>query len=277
MRFRLTALFIAILLIVSIMAGCGEEQTQPAETQETATVPATADQKATPEEILPTSVKSTEPAVKETEAPAQITAPDSFIELTGIVGTSPEELAESGCSQVMTVRSEGSSASIGFYQLKNGTDWIEKEDMQCSGYVGRNGVVSYDEMQEGGYATPAGIWHISDAFYIDDKPATGLNSFKITEDTYWVDDPSSEYYNQRVVGTENMDWDSAEDMYYIRPQYNYGFVFDYNAECIPGKGSAFFFHIASNPTAGCVGTSEGNVLAYLEQLSADANPYIIIV
>lgn len=283
MRKRLFTAVLALVLICSLLAGCGEEKNDEK--------PASPDSAETTAASIPPSAPITEPASApltepetdveeteaETEAGAVVVAPDEFVSYTESVGSSPQELYDIGCSQAVVVDSSGSNAQISFYYSNENGEWKKKDSLTCDGYVGRNGVVSYDDMHEGGMATPYGLWHIGEAFYIYDKPSTGLDSFRITEDTYWVDDPNSAYYNRKVVGTENKDWDSAEDMYYITPQYNYGFVFDYNADCIPGKGSAFFFHVAFNPTAGCVGTSEENVLAYLAELSAEKNPYMIII
>jgi L,D-peptidoglycan transpeptidase YkuD (ErfK/YbiS/YcfS/YnhG family) len=90
-----------------------------------------------------------------------------------------------------------------------------------------------------------------------------------------VDDPDSDFYNKYVVGTENKDWNSAERMIEYNG-YRYGFVVDYNVECIKGAGSAIFFHIGSNPTAGCVATSEEVILKYLSLLDKNKNPYVLI-
>ena len=208
-----------------------------------------------------------------TQAPAELTAPDTMNEVLAQGGTSLQQLSDIGCTQLVTVSSSGSSAQLRFFSCENNT-WSEDETLSCSGFVGRNGVTS--DMHEGGNASPFGLYHIGDAFYTNDQPATGLNSFQITSDTYWVDDPDSSHYNQHMEGTAEKDWNSAEHMIDIGG-YRYGFVIDYNTAAAYGKGSAIFFHISSNPTAGCVGTDEASVLAYLSKLNASANPFILIV
>ena len=211
------------------------------------------------------------PTEPETEAP--LTAPDAMTDVLAQNGNSPEDLSSIGCRQLVTVSSYGSGAEIRFYELADNA-WTEDESLSCSGYVGRNGVTS--DMHEGGNASPKGLYHIGDAFYIYSQPETGLSSFQVTSDTYWVDDPNSVYYNQRVEGTANRDWSSAEHMIEI-PQYEYGFVIDYNTEAVYNAGSAIFFHISYGGTAGCVGTDRDHVLSYLSKLDASQNPYIIIV
>ena len=153
--------------------------------------------------------------------------------------------------------------------------WICNEERSCSGFVGRNG--ASDNKREGDGKTPAGLFGVSDAFYMYDAPETGLDMFEITRDTYWVDDPDSRYYNTRVEGTENKDWDSAEHMIDYNPAYLYGFVIDYNPEAVYNMGSAIFFHVSTGGgTAGCVSTGQHYVLQYLALLDKNCNPQILI-
>lgn len=220
-----------------------------------------------------TNTESTQTSSEE-QTEAELTAPESLKNILAMNGMDVSTLSAYGCGQLVTVSSSGSSAQIGFYTMDN-NQWKEDESLSCYGYVGRNGV-TYD-MHEGGLATPFGLYSISEAFYINDAPATGLPAFQITSDTYWVDDPDSKYYNRKVEGTSDKDWDSAEHMIDVSVGYEYGFVIDYNTAAEYNKGSAIFFHVSSGPTAGCVGTDRSSVLAYLAKLDASKNPYIIIV
>ena len=187
-------------------------------------------------------------------------------------GISAEEVTEQATSQIITVSSFGNSATIEFWEIRD-NEWTKDDSMIVSGYVGEMGVT--DDMSEYIKATPSGFFPVMDAFYIHSKPQTGLDTYQITEDTYWVDDPSSDFYNQHVEGTQYQDWNSAEHMIDYS-SYEYGFVIGYNLGCVKGAGSAIFFHIGSGPTAGCVATSESYVLSYLSKLSSGANPYILI-
>lgn len=221
----------------------------------------------------PTQTAAAETAAETSADSGEVKAPDELISLLSRYGMTPQQLSDTGCGQLVTVDSSGSSAKIRFFS-KEGNTWTADDALTCSGYVGRNGVTS--DMHEGGFASPYGLYPIGDAFYIYDQPATGLNSFRITSDTYWVDDPDSAHYNQHMEGTSQKDWSSAEHMidYDV---YRYGFVVDYNTAAEYNKGSAIFFHISYNPTAGCIGTDEASVLDYLSKLSASARPYILIL
>ncbi|WP_316630817.1 hypothetical protein [uncultured Ruminococcus sp.] len=285
-----TVVIIALVCLAIILASTAitlyvvmnKKKPQPAATKDeaipTTTVTATAPQNTAADATTETSPDPstgaiTETAADATQAPAALSAPDTMTEILAQGGSSLQQLSDIGCTQLVTVSSSGSSAQLRFFSCENNT-WTEDETLFCSGFVGRNGVTS--DMHEGGNASPFGLYHIGDAFYINDQPATGLNSFRITSDTYWVDDPDSSHYNQHMEGTAEKDWNSAEHMIDISG-YRYGFVIDYNTAAAYGKGSAIFFHISSNPTAGCVGTDESSVLAYLAKLNASANPFIMIV
>lgn len=199
------------------------------------------------------------------------TVPDELSALLEQSGYSAESIQGSG--QLIVVNASGTSAEISFFE-KSAEGWKRDDSLTCAGYVGVEGTV--DNMSEQISGTPKGLYSIGSAFYQDSAPDTGLDSFAITGDTYWIDDPDSEYYNQKVVGEENRDWNSAEHMSEI-PSYRYGFVINYNMPAEYNKGSAIFFHIGYSPTQGCVAASEDMVLAYLGKLSAAQSPQILII
>ncbi len=199
----------------------------------------------------------------------------SFTDLLSKGGINVNRLDEVNARQLVIVDSSGTSASVSFYE-KNGSEWTKDDSLSTSGYVGSEGTT--DEPSETKSATPKGLYSIGDAFYQDSKPNTKLSTFKITSNTYWVDDPNSKFYNKRVEGTSNKDWNSAEHMSEISV-YKYGFVINYNVNPVKkGTGSAMFFHISSNrPTGGCVSVPEDMVIKYLEKLDKSNNPYILII
>ena len=224
------------------------------------------------ETTVPTTTAAPETAPATTAAP-EITADEDFLALLAESGRTLQELTDMDCRQLVTVAVTDATAQIRFYYLEDNR-WQLEETLVCSGYVGKRGAT--DQKREGDLATPRGLFHISDAFYMNTAPTTGLHVFQITQDTYWVDDPNSVYYNKRVEGTGNKDWNSAEHMSRYGTAYEYGFVVDYNTECVPGAGSAIFFHVGSSGTAGCIATDREFVLAYLEKLDQSCNPHILI-
>lgn len=225
------------------------------------------------EQTQPTEAEPTEETVEQmTEVPVMPQQPAELTELLESHGIGYEELERSGCSQLITVVSIGTTAQIRFYSCEEA--WEELPDLSCNGRVGRSGVSA--DKQEGDGSTPSGLFGIGSAFYIANQPDTGLDTFQITNQTYWVDDPNSAFYNQRVEGTQDKDWNSAEYMISY-DVYRYGFVVDYNPQAVKDAGSAIFFHIGDTPTAGCIATEEDMVLAYLKELTQERNPHILIV
>lgn len=209
----------------------------------------------------------------EPDPSAPLLIPEELSALLTDGKVSSEALFESGCRQLIIVSTEGSDAEIRFFRAAEGV-WEEDQTLSAKGFVGILG--ASPEMAEGKQMTPVGLYTVDLAFYTEKAPETGLDSFKITENTYWVDDPESAYYNTRVEGTENKDWSSAEHMIDYSG-YRYGFTIGYNPECVAGKGSAIFFHISNGPTAGCVGTNESTVLALLKVLDRESCPHILII
>lgn len=271
-------LLVALIGIIIYSATAGSQKAEEKNSSSaTVTDPATPDEAETPDSPDPSAPVGTE-ATQPTEAPTEPAPTEAPIdeELAALLAKknlTPQDIKAANTSQIVTVSSSGTDAEINFWQLKDGV-WSKDPELSVAGYVGQMGVT--DEMSEYVAATPAGFYPVTEAFFINDKPETGLDVFEITYETYWVDDPESKYYNKRVEGTDDQDWSSAEQMVYYSV-YEYGFVVGYNLECEKGKGSAIFFHCGDEPTSGCIATDESNVLAYLAALNKEANPYILIV
>ena len=202
-----------------------------------------------------------------------VTAPEALSAALAANGMSLQTLTALGCAQLVTVCADGTSAQICMYALADYA-WQHQEALCCAGFVGRKGVTA--QKQEGDKCTPTGLFPITQGFYIGDAVDTGLSAFPITKDTYWVDDPNSQYYNRHMEGTEQKDWRSAEHMLSHPASYACGFVIGYNTEAIPHAGSAIFLHVGTKPTAGCIATDRNSVLSLLATLDETKTPYILI-
>lgn len=175
--------------------------------------------------------------------------------------------------QVILVTTNGYStinARVRGFEKVN-VSWIRLYDVD--GYIGKEGFAV--TKREGDLKSPRGKYTIGTAFGRYGNPGTNLPYRKITADDVWVDDSQSSFYNtwQNATGN-NGRWKSAEKMD-IKP-YDYGFVINYNtADRLSGAGSAIFFHVATNHTAGCTGISQENVVNFLKWLDPAKNPVII--
>lgn len=200
--------------------------------------------------------------------------PEALTEILGRSLVNYSQLADVSCRQLIVVDADQEKASISMYVCGENGLWTDA-GLATEGYVGENGVSR--ESYEGSRMTPAGVFPIEEAFYIEDKPETGLTTFQITENTYWVDDVESELYNQHIELAGEKAWKSAEHMIEYPDAYKYGFVVGYNMNPVEaGRGSAIFFHIGDRATLGCVATSEEMVLEYLKKLDETMHPFIVI-
>ena len=91
--------------------------------------------------------------------------------------------------------------------------------------------------KEGDGNAPAGIYYLSGLFGYQNISAK-MNSLKVDERTFCVDDIKSAYYNQIVKSdTVKKDWTSAETMRMKSDVYKFGIFVDYNTNpAVPGKG-----------------------------------------
>lgn len=116
--------------------------------------------------------------------------------------------------------------------------------------IGRSGVTH--AKREGDGATPAGRWRLL-RFYLR-RPAPLLAPARLTRrDDIWCDDARRFLYNRPLRAPSRI---SHEEMWRADALYDVVGVMDYNIlPRIRGRGSAIFFHIATQdlgPTAGCV-------------------------
>ncbi|PLT34092.1 hypothetical protein CUU64_10325 [Bacillus sp. V5-8f] len=145
-----------------------------------------------------------------------------------------------------------------------------------AGVIGKKGFAV--SKAEGDGKSPMGIYSFGTAFGTASKPAGMSWPYrKSTKNDYWIDAPSSKYYNKWFTSTSKPSV-SHEIMY--QPLYKYAAVINYNTSpIVKGKGSAIFLHIwrsSSSPTAGCVATQEKNVVSILKWLNQKSNPQIVM-
>ena len=135
--------------------------------------------------------------------------------------------------------------------------------------------------KEGDGNSPAGIFNLSGLFGYEDIHSE-MNSLKVDNRTFCVDDSKSEYYNQIVkLDTVKKDWNSAETMRMKSDVYKFGIFVDYNVKpAIPNMGSCIFMHIwsgSNKPTAGCTAMKESDILKLIDFLDKKKNPILVQV
>lgn len=242
------------------------------------TVTATPVVTATPEATASVATATSTPTPAETPAPTEtptstgISAqPPLLTKMAAKQGTSLEAL---DCQQLVLVATSGSDCKLYTYECNQNGLWSMVTGTR--GYVGAKGVT--ENKREGDQKTPAGIYALGFAFGHDANPTGNYPYRKITSDSYWVDDPDSEYYNQWVTGTAGKEWDSAENLWSIKTEYALAVLVEYNYgnATVPGKGSAIFLHVGDKPTAGCIAIPKSDLKELLGWLDEDKMPHIII-
>lgn len=151
-----------------------------------------------------------------------------------------------------------------------------KVELSTKAYIGRNGTT--DNKVEGDGKTPIGIFELGKIFGFADKEKVDIDNYiQITPTMYWVDDPSSAYYNKLVDTKEiKKDWQSAEHLCDFPIEYEYGIEIKTNPNNIPNKGSAIFLHCSNNkPTAGCVAIPKDDIIKLLRFIKGETTIKIV--
>jgi L,D-peptidoglycan transpeptidase YkuD (ErfK/YbiS/YcfS/YnhG family) len=180
--------------------------------------------------------------------------------------------------QVIAVVAEDYEQSTGYltaYELDS--DGWRTEFGPWPVFVGENGFAPPDQKREGDGRTPSGAYGFDFAFGVLEDPGVKLPYRQVTSDAIvWDDDPTSARYNLWTDTTTQEAGADPEPMY-NPPVYNYGAVIDFNAERVPGLGSAIFLHVSKgNATAGCVSLPEDRLLELLRWLNPAKQPRIVM-
>jgi L,D-peptidoglycan transpeptidase YkuD (ErfK/YbiS/YcfS/YnhG family) len=124
--------------------------------------------------------------------------------------------------------------------------------------IGRSGITA--DKREGDCATPAGRHRITGLLWRPDRlprPATWAKA--IGPRDLWSDDPADPAYNRPVRAPHPF---SHERLRRADPLYDLVLLTDWNAEGVPGRGSAIFVHRwrkPRHPTAGCLALARADL------------------
>ncbi|MFD1662928.1 LysM peptidoglycan-binding domain-containing protein [Streptomyces caeni] len=97
-------------------------------------------------------------------------------------------------TQVITVQALGSYATVIAWR-KSGTTW-HKVYATTKARAGANGVTDGATRKQGTDTTPTGTYTITQGFGVGTNPGTKMPYHHVATDDWWVEDPSSPYYNQ---------------------------------------------------------------------------------
>ena len=164
--------------------------------------------------------------------------------------------------QIIGVVASGSSAQVYLLEKDNG---VWQTVLQTSGFVGSQGV---GQASESVSRTPKGSYSLGFAFGTGGNPGTNLTYRPITNNSYWISDVNSPYYNTWQDG--DFGGNGNEHLAGYTDEYRYAITLNYNAGV--GNGSAFFLHCSNgSPTAGCISVPTDVMLTFIQRIHSGAH------
>jgi L,D-peptidoglycan transpeptidase YkuD (ErfK/YbiS/YcfS/YnhG family) len=191
-------------------------------------------------------------------------------------------LAPTGqATQLVTVVAARRTSTQGSVRLwrKTGRCWLGVAG-PWRAWLGQRGVSA--NKHEGDRATPAGAFGFGRVMYgVAANPGVRYGYHRIACGDWWVEDPSSPYYNRfRHVpcGSKPPFRVTSEDLSRSPTAYRHFAFIRYNAgPVVAGDGSGIFLHASTGrPTLGCVSLPVHRLVAVLRWLRPAARPLIVI-
>jgi L,D-peptidoglycan transpeptidase YkuD (ErfK/YbiS/YcfS/YnhG family) len=187
-------------------------------------------------------------------------------------------------TQVITVKASGSYATVALWQKVSGV-W-RQQATTASARVGSHGITDGATRTQGTYTTPTGTYTITQGFGVGANPGTRMPYHQVTSHDWWVEDPTSAYYNQMRTDTqggfhltESGD-NGSEHLINYPTQYHNALVINYNMNpAVKGRGAGIFLHDLgpqAGPTAGCVAVPAAFLTQVMKWITPGAHPVIAI-
>ncbi|WP_298441127.1 L,D-transpeptidase family protein [Gordonia sp. (in: high G+C Gram-positive bacteria)] len=177
-------------------------------------------------------------------------------------------------SQMIVVSVPEASATKGTLTAfeKNANGQWEPVIGPVDAYVGDKGIGAPEDNV---HRTPEGTFALGQAFGRQDNPGTKMPYKKVDDQDWWDANMKSPTYNRMVRQSQSPGADS-ENLYDMGPAYDYAVQIVHNPANTPGKASAIFLHVGSEPTWGCVAIDKESMVKILKWLDPAKNPKIAI-
>lgn len=199
---------------------------------------------------------------------------------TTMLGKSPDWIAKlpqaKTSKQMLVVANyEGSTAWVSLNEKSADGKWYQI--MSTPGFIGKNGL---GKTKEGDAKTPVGTYGFNAAFGIAPDPGCAIPYIQVGNEQYWSGDVNpGMQYNKMVMINQypNLDTENSEHIIEYTRQYQYCLNISYNAEGVPGLGSAIFLHCLgpNKPyTGGCVAIPENQMKVVMQNVKPDCTVVI---
>ena len=187
-------------------------------------------------------------------------------------------------TQVITVKASGSTATVTAWQ-KSGSTWTVKYTTTAA-RIGANGITTGSTRKQGTDTTPTGTYTITQGFGVGANPGTKMPYHKVTSTDWWVEDPTSAYYNTMRTSTQGgfhlteAGDDGSEHLIEYPTQYHNALVVNFNmAPAVKGRGAGIFLHDLgpqAGATAGCVAVPAAVMTEIIKWINPADHPVIAI-
>lgn len=200
---------LVIVLVVLLLGGFAFVFLNSKPSKQDSSAPSVADGSAASAVQAESSISSSETALPELQPDVSSAASTTVSATSESESSAPEVVPDS--TQNIRVEASGNTAVLTLQHYQDG-QWIQ--DFQTVAFIGSNGITEHKT--EGDHKTPAGTFPICFAFS-NTTQNTKLPFIKINEDSVWVCDPNSAFYNtlqsRSNVSRDWADKDGCENMY----------------------------------------------------------------
>lgn len=187
-------------------------------------------------------------------------------------------------TEVITVKASGSYATVTAWQ-KSGSTWSAVYST-ASARIGANGITNGATRVQNTNTTPTGTYTITQGFGVGANPGTAMPYHQVNTHDWWVEDPTSDYYNQMRTDTQGgfhlteSGADGSEHLIEYPTQYHNALVINFNMNpAVKGRGAGIFLHDLgpqAGATGGCVALPATVMTQIIKWIKPTAHPVIAI-
>jgi len=169
---------------------------------------------------------------------------------------------------VVVAAGRGTTAQVSLQEKDGAGRWHTL--LTAEGFVGRNGLCPDELHYEGCGQTPIGVYTFNKAFGNGDDPGCAIPYVQVGRNDYWSGDVRpGMHYNELVSLSDcpGLDRSVSEHLADFGTEYRYCLNIGFNADAVPGKGSAIFLHCThprKSSTGGCVAIPEAEMKTLMQ-------------